>query len=83
MTSVTIQTPAQVAEPRGARAAVVVVLALREALSTLRQGLARHRAYRSRVAEAGRMRALAHRVGRRDHRMAAEMLSAADRHELG
>jgi hypothetical protein len=55
----------------------------REALSTLRQGLARHRAYRSRVAEAGRMRALAHRVGRRDHRMAAEMLSAADRHELG
>lgn len=83
MTTVTVQTPAPVAEPRGARAAVAAVLALREAFATLRQGLAQHRAYRGRVAEAAKLRAMAREMARHDPRVASEMFAAADRHELG
>jgi hypothetical protein len=83
MTTVTVHTPAHVAEPRGARVAVAAVLALREAYASLRQGMARHHAYRSRVAEAARVRAMAREVARHDPRVAAEMLAAADRHERG
>jgi hypothetical protein len=45
--------------------------------------MARHHAYRSRVAEAARVRAMAREVARHDPRVAAEMLAAADRHERG
>ncbi len=83
MTTVTVHTPAQVVEPRGARAAVAAVLALRQAWASLRAGLAQHRAYRSRVAEAAKVRAMANQMARHDPRVAAEMYAAADRHELG
>lgn len=83
MTTVNVHTPAHVAEPRGARVAVAAVLALREAFRTLRQGLAQHRAHRTRVAEAAKVRAMAREMARRDPRVAAEMLAAADRHERG
>jgi hypothetical protein len=83
MTTVTVHTPAQVAEPRGARVAVAAVLALREAYAALRRGLAQHRIYRSRVAEAAKVRAMARQMARHDPRVAAEMYAAADRHELG
>jgi hypothetical protein len=83
MTTVTVHTPVQVAEPRGARVAVAAVLALRAAFAALRRGLAQHRAYRSRVAEAAKVRAMARQMARHDPRVAAEMLAAADRHERG
>jgi hypothetical protein len=83
MTTVTVHTPAQVAEPRGARAAVAAVLALREAFAALRRGLAHQRAFRNRVAEAAKVRAMARQMNRHDPRVAAEMYAAADRHELG
>lgn len=81
MTLITIHTPAQVAEPRGARVAVEAVLALCEAVAALRRGLARHRAYRGRLAEAEQVRAMAREIAGHDPRVAAELYAAADRHE--
>lgn len=81
MTLITLHTPAQIAEPRGARVAVEAVLALREAVAALRRGLARHRAYRGRVAEAAQVRAMAGEIAGHDPRVAAELYAAADRHE--
>jgi len=83
MSSVTVHTPAQVAEPRGARVAVAAVLALREAWAGLRRGLAQRRAYNRRIAEAAELRGIARAMDRHDPRVAAEMRAAADRHELG
>jgi hypothetical protein len=83
MTTITVRTPVEVAEPRGARAAVAAVLALREAWASLRSGLAQQRAYSRRVAEAAKVRAMARQMNQHDPRVAAEMYAAADRHELG
>lgn len=83
MTLITLHTPAQIAEPRGARIAVEAVLALCEAVAALRRGLARHRAYRSRAAEAAQVRAIARETACHDPRVAAELYAAADRHERG
>ncbi len=83
MTTVSVHTPAQVAEPRGARVAVAAVLALREAWGSLRRGLAQRRAYNRRIAEAAELRGIARAMDRHDPRVAAEMRAAADRHELG
>lgn len=83
MTTITVHTPAQIAEPRGAQLAVAAVLALRDAWSQLRTGLAQHRAHRSRIAEAAKVRAMAREMAGHDPRVAAEMYAAADRHELG
>lgn len=83
MTTVTVHTPVEVAEPRGARAAVAAVLALRDAWTALRAAMAQQRAYSRRVAEAAKVRAMARQMNAHDPRVAAEMYAAADRHELG
>lgn len=83
MTTVTVHVPAQIAEPRGAAAAVAAVLALRAAFAALRRGLAHHRSYRDRIAEAAEARAMARQMARHDPRVASEMFAAADRHEQG
>lgn len=83
MTTVTVHTPAQVAEPRGARAAVAVVMAVVDAVRHLRRGMAQRRDFQRRVLEANQLRAYAHQVNARDHGFAADLRAAADRHELG
>ncbi len=81
MTTVTVHAPAHVAEPRGAAAAVAVVLAIRDAFRTLREGVAHHRDYQRRVVEANELRAYAHSIARSEPGMAADLRAAADRHE--
>ncbi|MEY3251960.1 MAG: hypothetical protein RL227_933 [Pseudomonadota bacterium] len=83
MTTITVHTPAHVAEPRGAQVAVAAVLGLRKAWASLRAGLVTQHAYRSRIAEAAKLRKLAREMAGYDPRVAAEMFAAADRYELG
>lgn len=83
ITNVTVLSPVPTVEPRGARVAVAAVLALRDAFTALRRGLAERRAHNRRVAEANELRAIARAMDRHDPRVANEMRAAADRHELG
>jgi hypothetical protein len=83
MTTVTVHSPAQVAEPRGARAAVAIVMAVIDAFAHLRRGFAQRRDFQRRVIEANELRAYARQVGARDLGFAADLRAAADRHELG
>ena len=83
MTTITVHTPAPVAEPRGARAAVAVVLAVVDAVRHLRRGLAQRRDFRRRVIEANELRAYARHLNALDHGFAADLRAAADRHERG
>ena len=83
MTTITVNTPVPVEEPRGARAAVAVVQALREAWAAGRTAWARQRTQRRLVAEANEVRAMARDMARHDPRVAFEMMAAADRHERG
>ena len=83
MTTITIHAPAQVKAPRGAVLAGVWFSRLLNGLQSAGQARARRRQHASRVAEANQVRQYAHEVMGRDRRFAADLLAAADRHELG
>ncbi len=83
MTTITINAPAQVKAPRGAVLAGVWFSGLLNWLQSASQSRMQRRLQASRVAEANQVRQYAHEVMGRDRRFAADLLAAADRHELG
>jgi hypothetical protein len=83
MTTITINAPAQVKAPRGAVLAGVWFSGLLNWLQSASQSRVQRRLQASRVAEANQVRQYAQEVMGRDRRFAADLLAAADRHELG
>lgn len=83
MTTITINAPALVKAPRGAVLAGVWFSSLLNWLQSANQGRAQRRLQANRVAEANQVRQYAHEVMGQDRRFAADLLAAADRHELG
>jgi hypothetical protein len=83
MTTITINTPVKVAAPRGAALAAAWFSKLLDGMQTLAKIRARQRLQTQRVAEANQVRQYAHEVMGQDRRFAADLLAAADRHELG
>ncbi len=83
MTTITINAPAQVKAPRGAVLAGVWFSDFLNWLQSASQSRVQRRLQASRVAEANQVRQYAQEVMGRDRRFAADLLAAADRHELG
>lgn len=83
MTTITVNTPAQVRQPRGARIAGVWFAALLNALQRSAQARAERREAADRLSEAARVRRYAQEVMNMDPRFAADLFAAADRHERG
>jgi hypothetical protein len=83
MTTITVNTPAQVAEPRGARWAAATFARLLKWLQTSAAQRDLQRVALSRNAEAARVRQYAQEVMAQDPRFAADLFAAADRHERG
>ena len=83
MTTMNVTIPRAVAVPRGAAFAAAVFSSVLGWVS--RSAASRHerRALASRAAEAAEVRALALQLMKEDRRYAADLLAAADRHELG
>ncbi len=84
MTTITVNTPAAVAAPRGARWAATAfarVLAWMERATERRAASREVRQMTARVLEANRVRQLAREVAGYDARFAADLFAAADRHE--
>ena len=84
MTTITVQTPRTVATPRGAvlgawlfQAATVAI----QRLAHIRRERASQRALASRISDAASVRRYAQSVIQYDARFAADLFSAADRHE--
>lgn len=85
MASVSIHTPNHVATPRGATLAAGVMAALLHAIEKIGQWRAVSAARRSeasRVRDASKLRRYAYQFLGDDPRFAADLLAAADRHEL-
>lgn len=83
MTTITVNTPAKVAEPRGARWAAIAFAGLLKWLETSAAQRELKRVVHSRTAEAARVRLYAQEVMAQDPRFAADLFAAADRHERG
>ena len=83
MTTITINTPVKVEAPRGAALAGTWFSKLLTGIDTLVESRVQRRLRTQRVAEANQVRQYAHEVMGQDRRFAADLLAAADRHELG
>lgn len=83
MTTITVNTPAPISAPRGAVLAANIFAKLLGGLSAMAAGRASRQLQAQRVAEANEVRQLAQDVMAQDRRFAADLLAAADRHELG
>jgi hypothetical protein len=83
MSTITVNTPAQVAEPRGARWAGAAFARLLKWMQTSAANRDVQRVVFSRQAEAARVRQYAQEVMGQDPRFAADLFAAADRHERG
>lgn len=83
MTTITVNTPVPVSAPRGATLAAVWFAKLLGAMGSVVESRAQSRLLAQRVAEANAVRRYAQDVMGQDRRFAADLLSAADRHELG
>jgi hypothetical protein len=83
MSTITINTPVKVAAPRGAALAAAWFSNLLGGMRTLAEIRAQQRLQSQRVAEANQVRQYAREVSGQDRRFAADLLAAADRHELG
>jgi hypothetical protein len=81
MTTITVNTPAQVAEPRGARWAADAFARLLKWMESSAADRDLRRVVLSRAAEAARVRQYAQEVMAQDPRFAADLFAAADRHE--
>jgi hypothetical protein len=83
MTTITINTPVKVEAPRGATWAATWFSKLLTGIDMLVESRVQRRLRTQRVAEANQVRQYAHEVMGQDRRFAADLLAAADRHELG
>jgi hypothetical protein len=83
MTTITVNTPARVAEPRGARWAAAAFGRLLKWMEASAAERGEHRALQGRIAEAARVRLYAQELMGHDPRFAADLFAAADRHERG
>jgi hypothetical protein len=81
MTTLSVHTPAPVRMPRAAPVAAALALHVLGWFERAAQARAIARAHRTAAAEAGALRAYAHRHAGHDPRFAADLLAAADRHE--
>jgi len=81
MTTITVNTPVKIAEPRGARIAALWFGRLLTTLGDLAEKRAESRAMASRLREASEVRTYAQAVMAQDPRFAADLFAAADRHE--
>ena len=85
MTSLTVQTHRPVAVPRGAALAAHLMARLLKGLEFIGRARAAatvRRMEATRVAEAAELRRYAQTWVSHDHRFAAELMAAADRHEI-
>ena len=82
MTTLTVNVPVAVASPRGAVLAASLYNTIASGLSLWRQTRQARRVAASRVAEAAQVRAYAWQIMSQDRSYAADLLAAADRHEL-
>lgn len=83
MTTITVNTPVPVNAPRGAALAGTWFAKLLGAMGDMVESRVQSRQLAKRVAEANAVRRYAQDVMGQDRRFAADLLSAADRHELG
>jgi hypothetical protein len=83
MTTITVNVPAKVSVPRGADLVGSVYTVLTRAFAASARAREQRRAAATRVAEAAELRAYAQQMMNQDRRFAADLLSAADRHENG
>jgi len=82
MTTITVQRPLSVREPRAAVYAAALFSQLMALLQRDRARRAERREASERIAEAAAVRQYALRSASHDPRFAADLLAAADRHEL-
>ncbi len=83
MTTVTVNVPAQVTAPRGAALVGTLYTAVASGWAAWSAARGQRRLEATRAAEAAEVRAYAHQMMSQDRRFAADLLSAADRHERG
>lgn len=81
MTTITVNSPAKVAAPRGAHLAGVWFAALLNWMEKTASHRVERRDQADRMAEAARVRIHAQNVMGQDPRFAADLFAAADRHE--
>jgi hypothetical protein len=81
MTTITVQRPLEVLEPRAAAVAAAIFGRLMTWLESSRAQRAESRERADRAAEAAAVRQYAQRYASHDPRFAADLLAAADRHE--
>ncbi len=82
MTTVTVNVPVAIAAPRGAELAASLYHTIASSLSIWRRARQARRVVADRVAEAAGVRAYAWQIMSQDRGYAADLLAAADRHEL-
>ncbi len=82
MTTVTVLSPIKVAMPRVARWAASLFSGLLAGLQRAAEARAEREVQAGRAAEAAAVRDYAHRFASHDPRFAADLMAAADRHEL-
>ena len=83
MSYITINVPAKVSAPRGSVVAARWFSALLNWIETAAERRVAHRMAADRQAEAALVRSYAQSLAAQDPRFAADLLAAADRHELG
>ena len=82
MTTVTVFSPIKIAVPRAARWVGQVFAGLLAGLTRAAEARAEREVQASRAAEAAAVRDYAQRFASHDPRFAADLMAAADRHEL-
>jgi hypothetical protein len=82
MTTVTIQTPLLVRAPRGAQWAAQLFSRLMNLMERGATARVQRQERAARIAEASAVRQYAQRFAGHDPRFAADLMAAADRHEL-
>jgi glucan phosphorylase len=83
MTSITIHTPVKVATPRATSWAASLFTSMLSWFENQTASRAERQVQADRATEASAVREYAHRFAQHDPRFAADLLAAADRHEIG
>ena len=83
MTTIPINVPAKVSEPRGSAAAAYGFAALLNWFERTSARRTSRRLAAERQAEAAQVRDFARQMAEQDPRFAADLCAAADRHEIG
>jgi hypothetical protein len=82
MTTITVQPPVRAPAPAGARVAAEVFSAFLSWARAVAAQRAARQLRTARLLEAAKVRIYAQRIAHEDPRFAADLLAAADRHEL-